>query len=55
MLQLLPSHSVLGLEKKRRKVYLYFLGGWKEEEWLRYGGKVYDEFQIPVHLKLLIK
>jgi len=41
---------------------LVFFWEWKEEEWLWYGGKVYDDFQIlydefwiPVHLKHLFK
>lgn len=41
-------------EEEEGSVFVFFWG-WKEEEWLWYGGKVYDEFQIPVHLKVLLK
>lgn len=40
-------------EEEEGTVFVFFWGC--EEEWLWYGGKVYDEFQIPVHLKLLLK
>lgn len=36
-------------EEEEGSVFVFFWGWWGEE-WLQYGGEVYDKFQIPVHL-----
>lgn len=40
LLLLLPSCSVLGLGKEEEGSVFLFFWGWKEEEWLQYGGEV---------------
>lgn len=57
-----PFPFCAGTWDKENESVLVFFWGWKEKEWLQYGRKVYDEyqilyhkFQIPVHIRLLFK